>query len=650
MKNLAALKSKVFHISSQFKKDAILPSAGDPIDSIHIEGYANTISKDRSGDVIPLVAWEKGVENYLKNPIILAYHDHDEPIGRMVEHKITEKGLWIKARISAAAEDVFNLIKDGILTAFSVGFYIKDATYDAATDLFIIKELELIEISVVSVPCNQDSLFSLAKQFGSADDYAEFKSQFNAPEGNVHKNATPGGATFPTQQRNSLNMDPKELEALLAKTAAEAAEKALRDAEAAKVAAEKAAAEKAAEEKRVADLVAAQVKTLNTGAESLLAEVEKRFAAAEEASSKTIADLRSEISAKAQELAAVQTSRMQFSEKGAIDADITQKETAILLSTIMKRGVTDTAYGKALVEKLGAHQPTAIDRWETEVSLNMEQAIRAKLVVANAFRSIDMKTNVMKLPLNPEAGLATWIQNNQFGTAASAGSTQVHQLQEVTLSSYKVATQESLAFEEEEDSLIVLLPIIRDGMIRRIARAIDRAYLRGAGTASDPITGVAMYDATSAVTATNTGVATVANMRALRQDLGIYGLDPADVIYIVSTEVYYNLLDDTQFQTMNQVGPQATLLTGQIGQIGNSPVLVSAEFGTKAAGTASASTNIGAVAIAPRNFVAGNQRGLRFDTQDLAFEQRKVLVASMRTGLTQLSTAAGPGVSALRWL
>ena len=49
--------------------------------------------------------------NYLKNPVILAYHDHDDPVGRMVEHKIDSNGLWIKARISAASGEVFNLVK-----------------------------------------------------------------------------------------------------------------------------------------------------------------------------------------------------------------------------------------------------------------------------------------------------------------------------------------------------------------------------------------------------------------------------------------------------------------------------------------------------------------------------------------------------------
>lgn len=222
-------------------------------------------------------------------------------------------------------------------------------------------------------------------------------------------------------------------------------------------------------------------------------------------------------------------------------------------------------------------------------------------------------------------------------------------MKEITLNAYKVATSEYLAYETEEDSLIVLLPIIRDAMIRRVARAMDKAYLMGAGSGADPVKGISIYDATSAVTPTNTGVASVANLRALRKDLGAWGLDPAEVTYIVSTEVYYDLLDDTLFQTMQNVGTQATLLTGQVGSIGNSPVLVSSEFPTKAGGAATASTNIGALAFASANFMAGNQRGLRFDTQDLVETQRKVLVASLRTGLVQTTTNLGQGVSTLRW-
>jgi hypothetical protein len=94
---------------------------------------------------------------------------------------------------------------------------------------------------------------------------------------------------------------------------------------------------------------------------------------------------------------------------------------------------------------------------------------------------------------------------------------------------------------------------------------------------------------------------------------------------------------------MSKVGPLATQLTGQIGQVGGSPVLVSAEFDTKGA------TKTGAIAFAPGNFLAGNQRGLRFDTQELVETQRRVLVASLRTGMTQVTANLGAGATKLVW-
>jgi N4-gp56 family major capsid protein len=252
----------------------------------------------------------------------------------------------------------------------------------------------------------------------------------------------------------------------------------------------------------------------------------------------------------------------------------------------------------------------------------------------------------MTIPVNPEAGVATWMANTAFGTTASAGNNATHALKEITLNAYKVATNEYMAYEEEEDALLALAPIIRDAMIRRVARAVDRAMLRGAGTGSDPVQGLVGYDAVSAVNLdiSDATKATVATLRALRKDLGAWGLDPSELVYIVSTDVYYDLLDDEVFQTVDKVGTQATLLTGQVGSIANTPVLVSAEFADKAAGAA------GAICFAPGNFIAGNQRGLRIDTQDLVETQRKVMVASLRTGMTQVTTNLGAGVSALRYV
>jgi HK97 family phage major capsid protein len=427
-----------------------------------------------------------------------------------------------------------------------------------------------------------------------------------------------------------------------ASKAAEATAKAIAESQA------KALAEKAAAEKAQADIDArvkaavASISTVDTGAEKLLAEVEKRLATAEETNKSVIAGLESALKDKAAEIEAITKSKMSFQDGKSGEMSYADKEKAVLLSKMNGKSVEASRLGRQLVEKYGAHVPSAT--WELEVSLNMENEVRRRLVVAPNFRNIAMQTNVMTIPVNPEAGVATWVTNAQFGTANSSGNTATHALSEITLNAFKVATNEYTAYEEEEDALLALMPVIRDGMIRRVARAVDRAMLRGAGTGADPVKGLVTADAASAVTlSAATGVATVATLRAMRKDLGTWGLDPADVIYIVSQDVYYDLLEDPIFQTMDKVGTQATVLTGQIGSIANSPVLVSGEFDSKGTGAA------GAIAVAPANFLVGNQRGLRIDTQELVETQRRVMVASLRTGMVQVTNNYGAGVSALRY-
>jgi HK97 family phage prohead protease/HK97 family phage major capsid protein len=637
-------KNKVLYINSAFTKE--LPLANETIDSIYIEGYASTVDLDRGGDIVPASVWSKGIENYLKNPIILAQHDHDDPIGRMVEHKVDSRGLWVKARISAAAE-VFSLIKDEVLTAFSIGFRIIDAEYNAAAEVFLIKELELVEISVVSVPMNQNTLFNLSKAFSSAEDYNSFKAQF-IPKGNSAKGLESLADNASTIKKE-WNMDPKELQTMLdaaAKTAAEQATKSLLAAQAVEAAEKAATAQAAADmDARIKAAVAAATPS-TTGTEKLMADIEKRFADQAAESKSALAGLEAVLAEKAAEIQAMQKSKMTFTDPKGVD--YAEREKAVLLAKVKGVGIESTKFGQELSTKTGAHVASAT--WELEVSTNMETEIRRRLVVASLMTPIQMKTNVMTIPVNPEAGVATWITNAQFGTSASAGATQTHQLKEITLNAYKVATNEYMAYEEDEDSLIALLPIVRDAMIRRVALAVDKAFLLGAGAGADPVKGFLTYDTTSAVTSAVANKMTIANLRALRADMGVYGLTQSELVFVVSTDGYFDLLEDTTFQTMNQVGPQATLLTGQIGMVGQTPVLVSGAFPAKAAGATTATTNYGALCVNPTNFIAGSQRGLRMDTQELVETQRRVIVASLRTGMIQLSTVGGIGCSAFRWV
>ena len=400
-----------------------------------ITGYANTTGKDRSNDVIPDSAWKgEALTNYKKNPIILAFHDHTKPIGTCDEATIDSKGLKVVATISKAAGEVYDLIKEGILKAFSVGFIVKDADWDPKSDVFVIKDLELLEISVVSVPCNQDSTFSLAKAF-SDEELAEFKKSFIKTE---DESTNQLDDSTNVDEKPEINMDEKLLEQLV-KSAAEAAAKA------------------ATEQVTAATLKS--VEAGQTGAERLMADVEKRMAEQEEKGLKAVEDLRAELKEKAAELEALQKSKMQFDEKSQADkVTISEKEQAFILSKITGKAITETKLFNNIVQKYGAHVASA--DWENIVSTNMQEDIRRKLVIAPLFTTLSMNAPVIKMPLNPEAGYATWVTAGSYMTTASSGTAATHTLGELTISAYKLATKEFLGVEEEDDSIIPLLPII----------------------------------------------------------------------------------------------------------------------------------------------------------------------------------------------
>jgi HK97 family phage prohead protease len=134
-----------------------------------IEGYANTSAKDRVGDVVLPKAFEKSLPTYMKNPVLLANHDWNDPCGRVTHAEITDKGLFIKAFISSTRKDIQTLIDEGCLSTFSIGYNEVDSEYDEATKTKYIKELELLEISVVTVPANTEASFTTISAKGDSE-------------------------------------------------------------------------------------------------------------------------------------------------------------------------------------------------------------------------------------------------------------------------------------------------------------------------------------------------------------------------------------------------------------------------------------------------------------------------------------------------
>ena len=140
---------KTFFIGTN---DLAIKAQNSEDNSLVIAGYANTSDKDRMGDIVKPEAWAKGIDNFRLNPILLLQHDHDKPIGKVTSVVVDKKGLFVEAVLSSAAESnygVNTLIRDGVLKSFSVGFMVKDASYDKQEDILFIEDVELLEISVV---------------------------------------------------------------------------------------------------------------------------------------------------------------------------------------------------------------------------------------------------------------------------------------------------------------------------------------------------------------------------------------------------------------------------------------------------------------------------------------------------------------------
>ena len=663
---------RVYQWTSTFK------SLGETEDGgINIKGSASTNGLDRAGDIIETEAWMKGgLENFKGNPIILFNHDYNKPIGRATGLEVTDKGLEISAKISKAAGDITQLVKDGVLGAFSVGFRCKDSEYMTETDGYKIKDAELFEVSVVSVPCNQGATFGLAKSFDSMDEYRKYQKEI------LQANSTAAADAVKIEQpseekSSSTETDMSEekrspetsidLEAFAKKVAEDTATKiAMKQAEA-KAAEEKAqqeAIQVEAEEKAVQEAKQEETRTIVeaglTGAEKLMNDLETRVNEKNEDLKTVVDSLEKQLAEKSEEIMSIRESKRTFAKgnggdwKKDFENDIIDAKFAGLATG---KG-WDNDMSKSLMEKVNAHSGVGVSSadFEQVVSTNIERDIQNELVLAPLFREIAMTSANMIIPILPDAGYA------EFASAQTAAGSSPHgnlaqrgdslgspyggvDLTERTLSTVKLISQSYLGNETEEDAIMPILPLIRESMVRSHARSIENAILAGNSShgvySSGAFEGLlTMADGSDADYTQPSGtyaasdVVTAADLLGLRKNMGKYGINPSEVLFIVSQDAYYNLLEDAEFQDANLVGDMATKLSGEIGQVFGSRVIMCDEFGAKAAGA------FNAIAVYPRNYVMPRLRGVTIESDYEVANQRRVLVASQRLGFTDLIDGA----------
>ena len=146
---------------------AQIKSASEKGGAVTIEGYANKFEVDsykERMDPNTII-----MDRYKQNPILLFNHDTNYPIGKVLAVESRKDGVYCKASISKGNDPKLNYIRelvlDGTLKTFSVRFDIQNEKSiiddPEHSGVKLIKNWELQEISIVSIPAQPASTFSL---------------------------------------------------------------------------------------------------------------------------------------------------------------------------------------------------------------------------------------------------------------------------------------------------------------------------------------------------------------------------------------------------------------------------------------------------------------------------------------------------------
>ena len=248
----------------------------------------------------------------------------------------------------------------------------------------------------------------------------------------------------------------------------------------------------------------------------------------------------------------------------------------------------------------------------------------------------------------------------------------------VSTTASKFVLHQMWSGEMEEDSIIPFVPFLRRQAGLSLGHYSDSLVLNGdttnAGTgninlddadpadtkhylAFDGIRHAFIVDATGQGTNvagpitfdTLYGLKTLAVDGTYFHDWG-HPNDPSDFVYVGDYKVNDKIALLDEFKTVDQYGPQATVLRGEQGKIGMHPFISSMAMGlTEADGklstTGSNNTKGQVVAFNRRGLVAGWRRRVRIETERLPATDQTRIVYSLRMGLARFTpTGAASGI------
>lgn len=134
---------------------------------LYLEGYAAVYNNvDSYKDIISVGAFDAFLASDDVKRVKFCYnHDPHDVIGVVESLYGDEKGLKFKAKLSntTRGKDVAELIQDGALSEFSIGYRVEDATFKE-DGIRVLTKLYLYEFSVVSRAANPQAVLTATER------------------------------------------------------------------------------------------------------------------------------------------------------------------------------------------------------------------------------------------------------------------------------------------------------------------------------------------------------------------------------------------------------------------------------------------------------------------------------------------------------
>jgi HK97 family phage prohead protease len=132
-----------------------------------VEGYASTFNDvDLGFDVVMPGAFDKTLADGHRIGFL---HSHDPRLvlGKPKSLKVDRRGLFGRFAISKTTlgQDTRQLLMDDAIGGFSIGYFAKEFTFSDGGNVRQLKEIELIEVSVVSMPLNPAAVVTGVKDY-----------------------------------------------------------------------------------------------------------------------------------------------------------------------------------------------------------------------------------------------------------------------------------------------------------------------------------------------------------------------------------------------------------------------------------------------------------------------------------------------------